>query len=224
MNQGPFIFVGIFFTMALSWYGFVFKPTLDLGRQAPVKLDGVVQLYPGDRPGLAQQGAEIYRANGCVVCHTQQARDAKDGSDKARGWGQRLTVAQDYLFDNPPQLGQVRVGPDLANFGTRSPDLKSQLLHLYAPRALVKASVMPPYPYLFQQRKLGAHPSPDALALSGKFAPPAGFEIVPTSQAYSLLAYLFSLRADVSLYEAPIPKPPTNGVAQAVEVIAPAVK
>ncbi len=224
MNQGPLIFVGIFFTMTLSWYGFVFKPTLDLGQQAPVKLEETSQLYPAARPGLAQQGAEIYRANGCVTCHSQQVRDAKDGSDKARGWGARLTVAQDYLFDHPPQLGQVRIGPDLANVSTRLFDLKNQLIHLYAPRAVVKGSSMPPYPFLFEVRKIGPTPSADALALTGAYAPTAGFEVVPKSEAYSLLAYLSSLRSEVSLYEAPIPKPPTNAVGTVVGTNAPIVQ
>jgi ribosomal protein L7/L12 len=33
---------------------------------------GVANSYPVNRPGLARQGLEVYRVNGCAACHTQQ--------------------------------------------------------------------------------------------------------------------------------------------------------
>src|SRR5947209_17762166 len=30
--------------------------------------------YPSGRSGLARQGLEVYRANGCAACHSQQVR------------------------------------------------------------------------------------------------------------------------------------------------------
>lgn len=125
------------------------------------------------------------------------------GPDIARGWGKRQSVAADYLYDHPVQLGNLRVGPDLANIGVRSPDVQWQLKHLYAPKSVTPDSTMPPFRYLFKVRKIGAKPSPDALDLTGKFAPPAGYEVVPTQDARNLAAYLTSLKADVPLYEAP---------------------
>ncbi|MEW6307226.1 MAG: cbb3-type cytochrome c oxidase subunit II [Verrucomicrobiota bacterium] len=71
MNFGPLLFLGLFVSMALSWYGFIFKGQLDLGRQKQVKLDDG-SYYPSNRDGLAHQGAEVYRANGCYYCHSQQ--------------------------------------------------------------------------------------------------------------------------------------------------------
>jgi cytochrome c oxidase cbb3-type subunit 2 len=69
---------------------------------------------------------------------------------------------------------------------------------------------MPPYRFLFEKRKVDAahKPSPDALQLPPEFAPPPGFEIVPTPEARALVAYLLSLRADVALFEAPMTPPP----------------
>lgn len=72
MNHGPLIFLGILFTLALSWCGLVFAPQIQLGRQEVVNATG--QLYPPNRPGLAQQGGEVYRANGCQYCHSQQVQ------------------------------------------------------------------------------------------------------------------------------------------------------
>ncbi|MGH7977173.1 MAG: cbb3-type cytochrome c oxidase subunit II, partial [Limisphaerales bacterium] len=105
------------------------------------------------------------------------------GADISRGWGLRRSVAEDFLWDNPVQLGNVRVGPDLANVGARLPDANWQLLHLYAPQSVVKNSAMPPFRFLFETRKINGAPSPDALNLPKELAPPAGYEIVPTDDA-----------------------------------------
>jgi cytochrome c oxidase cbb3-type subunit 2 len=125
------------------------------------------------------------------------------GADISRGWGIRRSVAEDFLWDNPVQLGSLRVGPDLANVGARLPDANWQLLHLYAPRAVSGNSVMPPFRFLFETRKINGAPSPDALKLPQKFSPAAGYEVVPTDDAKNLVAYLLSLRADVPLYDSP---------------------
>ena len=129
------------------------------------------------------------------------------GPDIARGWAKRRTVAYDYLYDYPVMLGSQRIGPDLANIGLRLPDANWHLRHLYAPRLEVKDSTMAPSRFLFEVRKIERVASPDALALSGEFAPPTGYEIVPKQEAKALVAYLLSLRADAPLYAAPLTVP-----------------
>jgi cbb3-type cytochrome oxidase cytochrome c subunit len=133
------------------------------------------------------------------------------GPDLTRGWGRRRTVAEDYLFDTPVMPGSQRVGPDLANVGTRLPDANWHLLHLYAPRMEAKASTMPPYRFLFEKRKVGRRPSPDALSIPGDQSPGTGYEIVPKPAARALAAYLVSLRADAPLFDAPISVPAPAG-------------
>jgi hypothetical protein len=201
---------------------------------------------------------QVYRANGCVACHTEQMRQegylfdvvltspgktptevsnvlatlkltgldkddadaaaakitdaggkseahlAATGVDITRGWGVRHSVAADFLYDAPVQLGNLRAGPDLANVGGRLADPNWHLMHLYAP-GIVKDSRMPSFKFLFEKRKMiGAEPSADALkGLPKEFAPEDGYEIVPKPEAKQLVAYLLSLRADVPLYEAP---------------------
>jgi cbb3-type cytochrome oxidase cytochrome c subunit len=130
------------------------------------------------------------------------------GPDIARGWGRRRTVADDYLFDYPVMLGSHRVGPDLANVGLRQPDVNWHLRHLYAPRSVVKDSIMPPYRYLFEKRKIQFHPSPDALQLPPELAAAQGYEIVPLPEAKALASYLASLRADAPLFVAPLSEAP----------------
>jgi len=126
------------------------------------------------------------------------------GPDIARGWGKRRSVAEDFLFDQPVMLGSQRIGPDLADVGSRLPVANWHLLHLYNPQIVVSKSVMPPYRFLFEKRKIGREPSPDALKLAGNFATEPGCEIVPTDEARQLVAYLLSLRADTVIFETPM--------------------
>ncbi len=136
-----------------------------------------------------------------------EARVSALGPDIERGWGKRRSVAQDYIYEATVQPGTRRFGPDLANEGQLKPQLDWQLRHLFAPNSEVEGSKMPPYRFLFEQRRIGAKPSPDALQLRGSFAPPAGFEIVPTDSARALAAYLVSLRQDTPLFEGPFSAP-----------------
>ncbi len=221
MNSTPLLFFGILVALAASWWGMLVAPTLQLGDAPTVLSKELGQHYPANRPGLAQQGAEVYRSEGCNTCHSQVVRPEGFGTDLARGWGKRRTVAQDYLRDTPVMLGSVRIGPDLSNIGYRmgAGDTNAQpvmvayhLKHLYHPRTVAAGSVMPAYPYLFELRPIRGTPSPQALKLEGTYAPPAGFEVVPMPAATALVAYLLSLKAGVSLAEAPVLTPATNAV------------
>jgi cytochrome c oxidase cbb3-type subunit 2 len=202
MRYGPLIFFGIFLTLASSWCGLVLMPQVQLGRQQAVKIEETGELYPPPRSGFAQQGFQIYRANGCIYCHSQQVRQEGFGADILRNWGQRRTVARDYLYDKPVMLGTMRTGPDLANIGVRQTSTEWHLVHLYNPRIVSKGSIMPPFSFLFEKRKIGPRPSPDALKVTGEFAPEPGWEIVPKFEANALVQYLLSLKANAPLPEA----------------------
>ena len=76
MNKAPWIFMGILFTMSLSWWGMVYGPATQLGGDTPDKGDGTA-LKP--RVGLARQGEQVYRENGCYYCHTRTATGGKFG-------------------------------------------------------------------------------------------------------------------------------------------------
>ncbi|MCC6233991.1 MAG: cbb3-type cytochrome c oxidase subunit II [Verrucomicrobiales bacterium] len=224
MNSTPLLFLGILAGLAASWWGMVVAPKLQIGSAPTVVLKETGQHYPPTRPGVAQQGAEVYRSLGCNTCHSQIVRPEGYGHDLLRGWGPRRTVAQDYLRDQPIMLGSVRVGPDLANIATRmgSGDSNAQpamvayhLKHLYHPRTVMEGSVMPAYPFLFEKRRIVEGPSPDALKLEGAYAPEAGYEVVPKEEARVLVAYLLSLKSSASLVEAPVIPPPTNAPVKA---------
>jgi cytochrome c oxidase cbb3-type subunit II len=204
MNHGPLLFLGIFFTLAFSWFGLVTVPQLQFGGLGQARIEETGRLYPEARFGQAAIGREVYQAQGCIYCHSQQVRPAGFGADLERGWGQRRTVSRDYLHDRPVLLGTMRTGPDLANIGQRQPSVDWHMSHLYDPQTTSPGSIMPPYRYMFERRWIGDEPSPDALNLTGEFAPPAGYEIVPTPEARALVAYLLSLNSSAPLPEAPL--------------------
>ncbi len=293
MKNGAMVFLAVFVGLGLSWCGFVLAPTRQLGGAKQTTVLNSSDLYPVGRPGEANQGLQVYRANGCAACHTEQVRQTgvvcdvvltgdrtnqqvalnairtitngvsetqlinsyigrpgrpytvlsgvskliadlvsskitavggqaeihivATGPDITRGWGMRQSVAEDYLYDYPVQLGSLRAGPDLSNVGVRAPDMNWQLVHLYAPNSEVKDSTMPPFRYLFEIRKISGtgvppvqtgetpvpQPSPDALVFPKGSGPPAGYEVVPKPEAQELAAYLLSLRINVPLYSAP---------------------
>jgi cytochrome c oxidase cbb3-type subunit 2 len=139
------------------------------------------------------QGRRVYIANGCLYCHSQQVRDPAFTSDVDRGWGARPTVPADYVYDQPHLLGTSRTGPDLINVGQRLPDRNWQLIHLYDPRAVVAWSIMPRFPFLFEEKATGAvQPGDRVVVIPGPRAPKDRV-VVAKPEAIALVDYLLSL-------------------------------
>lgn len=136
------------------------------------------------------RGREVYIAEGCMYCHSQQPRDRSQAPDADRGWG-RASVAGDYYYDKPHLLGTMRTGPDLFNIGARQPSADWQLGHLYQPRAYVPGSIMPAFPFLFDVKDR-TDPGERAVPLPPGTVPP-GKVVVATPRALDLAAYLRSL-------------------------------
>ncbi len=200
------IFVAFFFT----WMVLVVLPWSELGHLAPIQDEsGGTNITPFDKPNEAHAGEQVYAANGCVYCHTQQVRAATSGADIVRGWGTandedgkpitRRSYPRDYIWNHQVFLGNSRSGADLTNVAQRYPDANGLYRYLYAPSLTDTHSSMPAYRFLFVTRKIHGQPSQDALVLSGADAPPVGYEIVPTSEAKALVAYLLSLKNDYHL-------------------------
>jgi cytochrome c oxidase cbb3-type subunit 2 len=144
---------------------------------------------PGVEPltALQSEGRDVYVANGCSYCHTQQVRPLEE--DKVFG---RPSAPGDFKYQTPELLGSERTGPDLTNIGMRQPSSVWQYIHLYNPRAVVPESIMPSFDWLFKvivQAPTGATPVP----LPKSYAPARGV-VVPTHEAEALIAYLASLK------------------------------
>jgi cbb3-type cytochrome oxidase cytochrome c subunit len=115
------LFLGVFGTFAFSWFGLTVIPNLQIGALNPQADEEGTDVYPQPPSGMAVRGREVYAANGCVYCHSQQIRPDYVSADIDRKWGERRSAPRDYLFDRPVLLGQERMGPDLSNLGKRAP-------------------------------------------------------------------------------------------------------
>jgi cytochrome c oxidase cbb3-type subunit 2 len=150
---------------------------------------------------LERRGLTVYVDEGCAYCHTQQVRPVK--MDQSLG---RPSVAGDYARldrpgpwrQTPAVLGSERTGPDLTNVGKRQPSQQWHYMHLYNPRAVVEASVMPAFPWLFRTVE---DPPNDATVVSMPegYGPKEG-KVIPNERGKALVAYLTSLK------QAPLPE------------------
>ncbi len=202
MKNGLALFAGAFGALGLSWAVLLLTAQRQIGGLSQFKDPVDEMLYPQPLSGVADQGRLVYQDLGCVSCHTQQVRHEGFGADLGRKWGQRGSYARDYIRENTVFLGQSRLGPDLRNVGARlgdtpNPEEYSDWFYklLYAPQSVAPGTNMPAYPFLFDVHPLaGRQPSEWALKLTGRAAAPAGYEVVPTTRARTLVAYLESLK------------------------------
>ncbi len=199
MNRAPLLFLGIFFTLAFSWTGIVLINQISYGRLQPVYDENEDKTFPLALPGLAAEGKLVYQDLGCIYCHTQQVRRPGYGTDALRNWGERQSVARDYIRDGRVLLGTMRTGPDLRNIGARQvgdAGREWHYKHLYDPVITSPGSIMPPFAFLFETRKIVGEPSPKAIqkGLPPQYQPPPGHEIVPTHRAEALVEYLLNLK------------------------------
>jgi cytochrome c oxidase cbb3-type subunit II len=200
VNRAFFLYVGVLLTVIASFVGVVGLAQRQLG-----SLEGVAgesgNVMPLKPDGAVAAGRAEYIGLGCMYCHSQQVRPEGFGADIARGWGTRRTVARDHIWDFPPVLGTMRTGPDLANIGARQPSDAWHLLHLFNPRLTSPRSTMPPYPFLFTERRVEVDRPAAALSFpSGD--PRPGRVVVPTDRALALVAYLKSLDHGYAVPEA----------------------
>ena len=154
---------------------------------------------PGAAPMSADAiaGKRLYIANGCVACHTQQVRNV----DMDKMWGKRPSLAADYAAirrtdfwrNTATLMGTERTGPDLTDVGNRQSSPEWNLTHLYNPRILVKESVMPAYPWMFE---IKATPAKGDVVVNvpAEFLNGATGKVVAKKEALQLLAYLLSLK------------------------------
>ena len=164
-----------------------------------LETDKIDRPLPGATPLTEAQakGKALYVANGCIACHTQQVRNL----DMDKTWGKRPSVAADYALDRRTDIwrntatlmGSERTGPDLTNIGNRQPSKDWNLVHLFNPRAVVKESVMPAYPWLFIYKDEPAK-SDIVVNIPAEFMDGKTGKYVATKDAMYLLAYLQSLK------------------------------
>jgi cytochrome c oxidase cbb3-type subunit 2 len=157
---------------------------------------------PNEKPltDNERKGLHVYVTENCMACHTQQVRNiAMDNV-----WGDRPSIPSDYFYSkkrldlwrqSPSVLGSERTGPDLTSIGERQPSEDWHLLHLYNPRAVVSESVMPSYPWLFEEvDSVSLQKDDKIVAVPKEFFNIPGKKIIASEEALQLVDYLKSLQ------------------------------
>lgn len=156
-----------------------------------------------DQPEMTAEelkGQEVFIAEGCVACHTQQVRNIE--MDKT--WGDRPAIPEDFYYSKqrpdiwrqtPSILGSERTGPDLTNIGNRQPLDSWQFLHLYEPRAVSEHSIMPSFRWLFEEVDSSMVSESDVVVrVPEKYLDDPDKKVVATEKAIQLVAYLTALK------------------------------
>lgn len=96
---------------------------------------------------LELQGRDIYVREGCYVCHSQMIRPFRSETER---YGE-YSKPGEFVYDHPFQWGSKRTGPDLQRVGGKYPDAW-HYEHMKDPTSMSPGSIMPPYPWLIEDR------------------------------------------------------------------------
>jgi cytochrome c oxidase cbb3-type subunit I/II len=142
---------------------------------------------------LELHGRDIYIREGCVNCHTQMVRPFRSETER---YGE-YSKAGEYVYDHPFLWGSKRTGPDLHRLNGKYSNTW-HFNHMLAPDAVSTGSIMPAYPWLFEQAidKVATTEKMSALKRIG--VPYTGEEIEGGNEALSKQAaeIVSSLKAD----------------------------
>lgn len=171
---------------------------------------------------LELHGRDIYIREGCVNCHSQLVRPFRSETER---YGE-YSKSGEYVYDHPFLWGSKRTGPDLQRIGGKYND-SWHYYHMMDPGSVSAGSIMPAYPWLFEQviDKNGTAGKIRALRTIG--VPYAegfeelanadmekqaarivenlqleGIEVVPDAEIIALIAYLQRLGTDIKVKDA----------------------
>ena len=136
------------------------KPMTMLGLSAVlVMIGGIVQILPmifidDNTPKIASvqpytplelEGRDIYVREGCNNCHSQMIRPFRSETER---YGE-YSKSGEFVYDRPFLWGSKRTGPDLHRLGGKYPH-SWHYNHMLEPTSTSPGSIMPPYPWLFE--------------------------------------------------------------------------
>jgi cytochrome c oxidase cbb3-type subunit I/II len=99
---------------------------------------------------LELQGRDIYIREGCYTCHSQMVRPFRSETER---YGE-YSKAGEFVYDHPFQWGSKRTGPDLARegYGNNKKSNSWHYNHMADPSSMSPGSIMPRYPWLFENK------------------------------------------------------------------------
>ncbi|WP_424964340.1 cytochrome-c oxidase, cbb3-type subunit I [Ekhidna sp.] len=174
---------------------------------------------------LELNGRDIYVREGCYTCHSQMIRPFRSEVMRYDPADLEYSKAGEFVYDHPFQWGSKRTGPDLHRLGGKYPD-SWHFYHMLDPTSMSPGSIMPPYPWLFEQdwdkertpakiramQTLGV-PYPDGFdqhavadaeaqaALISKGLELEGIKMSSDAEIIALIAYLQRLGTDIKNVE-----------------------
>jgi cytochrome c oxidase cbb3-type subunit I/II len=153
---------------------------------AAVAVGGIVEFVPtalirSNVPTIASvkpytplelEGRDLYIREGCVGCHSQMIRPLR--AETAR-YGD-YSKAGEFVYDHPFLWGSKRTGPDLHREGGKYPP-SWHFVHMKQPGATSPGSIMPGYPWLYDDDLDTSHIEGKIITMQRLGVPyPAGFE------------------------------------------------
>ncbi|MHB1179130.1 MAG: cytochrome-c oxidase, cbb3-type subunit I [Daejeonella sp.] len=96
---------------------------------------------------LELQGRDIYIREGCVNCHSQMVRPFRSETERYGDYSK----AGEFVYDHPFLWGSKRTGPDLHRVGGKYSHAW-HFNHMMDPTTMSPGSIMPPYPWLIEQK------------------------------------------------------------------------
>jgi cytochrome c oxidase cbb3-type subunit I/II len=129
-----------------------------------VLIGGIIELVPtflikSNIPTIASvkpytplelHGRDIYIREGCVGCHSQMIRPFRSEVQRYDPKGGEYSKAGEYVYDHPHLWGSKRTGPDLHRTGGKYAD-SWHFRHMLTPGEVSTGSIMPAYPWLYEQ-------------------------------------------------------------------------
>jgi cytochrome c oxidase cbb3-type subunit I/II len=97
---------------------------------------------------LELYGRDVYIANGCYNCHSQNVRPMLA---ETKRYGE-YSKPGEFVYDHPFQWGSRRIGPDLHRVGTKPLTADWHVRHFEDPQQSVPGSIMPPYSWLMTKK------------------------------------------------------------------------
>ena len=139
---------------------------------------------------LELEGRDIYIREGCNNCHSQMVRPFRFETER---YGE-YSKAGEFVYDHPFLWGSKRTGPDLAREGKKMND-SWHYEHMLAPAVISEGSVMPEYPWLYEQKIDYSKTQDKITAMRSLGVPyPKGYEAMAVEdakvQADSIVAHI----------------------------------
>lgn len=219
LEAKPLAFTGLALIAILIGGIIEFVPTFLIKSNIPT-IETVKPYTP-----LELHGRDIYIREGCNNCHSQLIRPFRSEAVRYDPIDMEYSKAGEYVYDHPFLWGSKRTGPDLHRVGKKYPD-SWHYFHMMDPTTMSPGSIMPAYPWLFDDfidvdatagkisalRTVGVPyeegfeefalekltQQADSIA-SGLFY--EGIEVHPETEIVALIAYLQRLGTDIKVKE-----------------------